>query len=689
MVSPTQSGMGVFRRVSFFLMVFALMGFLTWMFADLLWRVDVSVLNIALVLIFSVLSYPLCVGFWQAIIGFFSGLRERPPAMDQGGHRLPKPRSIAVNIPVYNEDIEMVLLRLKALYLSLKLTGQLDLFDFYLLSDSNRADSWVSEEYGWARLCRQLDAFDRIFYRRRKRNIHQKAGNLLDFCESWGRRYTYMVVLDADSLMDGGSLVTMAARMEADPKLGILQTIPLLTRARTRYGLLQQFANRLYGPLFSRGMNFWQGRKGNYWGHNAIIRVDPFIRHCALPDLPGRPPLGGKILSHDFVEAALMVKAGYAVRMDTSIGGSFEEGPPDALDSAMRDRRWCQGNLQHFWLLFAEQLHWASKLHFINGIFAYAGSLLWLLFLTLSTALAFEWEKSRLTLIPVHGTSPVGSLSIGAHALLLFGLVMSILILPKLLGYSHAALSPSLRGRFGGFVALTSMAAGEFVFSTLLAPVMMVFHSSFVLLTLSGKGIGWATQTRDHHGLAWWPALRSLRLHTASGLLLLLLSLQIGWKPMLWLSPIWAGLLLSVPLVVLSSRPARGWAARRFARASQSSAIEDQLTSGIINNDSTMAFFTDSADGFQNAVVDPMFNSIHVSILRETHAEETGIAVPEQSFFKLDPAGISPQRLFNLLESEASMRKLHHMVWRLSEGDLHPVWQRTIERYTLKPIFAP
>jgi membrane glycosyltransferase len=266
---------------------------------------------------------------------------------------------------------------------------------------------------------------------------------------------------------------------------------------------------------------------------------------------------------------------------------------------------------------------------------------------------------------------------------------MSILILPKLLGWLGAVLSPRTREQFGGGRSLTWMTASEMLFSTFLAPVMMIFHSSFVLLTLSGKGIGWAAQKRDQHGLAWRPAFRSLRLHTATGLLLLLLSLQIGWIPVFWLSPIWSGLLLSVPLVVLSSRPARGWAARRFSRASGNSAIEEQMESGILTNDSGMAFFTESADGFQNAVVDPVFNSIHLSILRETHTGEAGVPVPAADFFRMDPNDISPERLIKMLESEACIQSLHHVVWRLSENDLHPVWQRTIERYTLKPIFSP
>ena len=273
----------MFRKGGFFLLVLLTMAAFTWMFADLLWRVDFSFLKFILVIIFSLLSYPLAIGFWQSMAGLLAGAGKPVPA---DLSRLPGERSVAVNIPVYNEDIETVLARLEVIYRSLERTGRLELFDFYILSDSNNPDKWIAEEFGWARLCRKLEAFDRVFYRRRRRNVHQKAGNLLNFCESWGRRYKYMVILDADSLMSGEAMVRLAAQMEDNSRLGILQTVPTLTRSRTRYGIMQEFANRVYGPVFARGMAFWQGSKGNYWGHNAIIRVEAFIRHCALPDLP-------------------------------------------------------------------------------------------------------------------------------------------------------------------------------------------------------------------------------------------------------------------------------------------------------------------------------------------------------------------------------------------------------------------
>lgn len=678
------------RRIIFHGLVLTTMGILTWVFADLLWRIDFSALKAVLVVTFSLLCYPLASGFWQCTIGFFGSLSEKRPELDKpfapGGLEEP---FVAVNIPVYNEDIEAVLTRLRTLFLSLQETGQLAAFDFYLLSDSTNPDNWVLEEYGWARLCRQLGSFDRIFYRRRRRNLHQKAGNLLDFCESWGRRYKYMVVLDADSLMDGQALVSMTAQMEANSRLGILQTIPLLTQAQSRYAMLQQFANRVYGPLFARGMAFWQGAKGNYWGHNAIIRVEPFIRHCALPDLPGRPPLGGKIFSHDFVEAALMVKAGYEVRMDTVTSGSYEEGPVDLLDSATRDRRWCQGNLQHIWLLFAEQLHLTSKLHFINGIFAYMGSFLWMLFLVITIALAFEWEKSQLSLIPVHGSFPLGALSIGQHTALLFSFVLLLLVLPKLYGWLTVVLSTRRRRQFGGVRAVTCVAALEILVSSLLAPVLMVFHARFIVLILFGKGISWTAQTRNHEGLSWRSAFPALRLHTVTGLLVFLVALRVDLQFILWLSPIWIGLLGSVPLAVWSSRRSHGAYASRFISATESSKIEKAYRINQRDENLGLSFFAQTGNGIQNVVVDPILNAVHLSLLEESPVNDSTPAPSlDEAFFKLDPRKLDRDKMLRLLESPDAIRNLHRQVWRLTEKSLHPEWQAAIERYTLKPVFT-
>ena len=205
-----------------------------------------------------------------------------------------------------------------------------------------------------------------MFYRRREKNTSRKAGNIADFVSRWGGAYKHMVVLDADSLMSGRTIVRLAAAMEADPDAGVIQTLPLVINRNTLFARVQQFAARIYGPVIAVGLSEWMGHDGNYWGHNAIIRTEAFAAHCGLPDLRGRPPWGGHIMSHDFVEAALMRRAGYAVYMLPTLGGSYEESPPSLIDLSTRDRRWCQGNLQHIRILFGKGFHWASRQHFLT-----------------------------------------------------------------------------------------------------------------------------------------------------------------------------------------------------------------------------------------------------------------------------------------------------------------------------------
>ena len=150
------------------------------------------------------------------------------------------------------------------------------------------ADICVAEQQAWLDVCREAKGFGKIFYRRRRRRVKRKSGNLDDFCRRWGGDYKYMVVLDADSVMSGECLTSLVRLMEATPDAGIIQTAPRASGMDTLYARMQQFATRVYGPLFTAGLHFWQLGESHYWGHNAIIRMKPFIEHCALAPLPGK-----------------------------------------------------------------------------------------------------------------------------------------------------------------------------------------------------------------------------------------------------------------------------------------------------------------------------------------------------------------------------------------------------------------
>ncbi len=352
----------------------------TWMFASGIPSgsiVSGSVLTLLFVLLFSTIAF----SFWMAILGFIRRLLLLPKraasnhiAYSTVWRRRVKPVTTAILVPVYNEDPQDVYAGVLAMRRSLIERCSGDGFAFFILSDTNNAEIAVQEEMLWAQVVEDDNSTVPIYYRRRTENKGRKAGNLEDFCVRWGRAYTYMIVLDADSLMDGATMQAMVDRMESKAQLGILQVPPVPINRLTWFARLQQFAANLYGPVFTEGLHAWASEEGNYWGHNAIIRIEPFMHHCGLPTLPGQAPLGGEILSHDFVEAAMMVRAGWGVELATDLGGSYEECPTNLLDYAIRDQRWCQGNLQHGRLVLSEGFHPTSRFHMGMGVLSYASS---------------------------------------------------------------------------------------------------------------------------------------------------------------------------------------------------------------------------------------------------------------------------------------------------------------------------
>ncbi len=300
----------------------------------------------------------------------------------------------AVVMPIYNEAPSRVFGAMQAIIEDIERTGLGSAFDYIFLSDTTDANVWIAEERAFIAMRERLPCA-RVYYRRRRKNSSRKAGNIADFVTRWGGHYPHMLVLDADSVMSGDAIVRLAAAMEADPDSGIIQSLPLVINRNTMFARLQQFAARITGPVLAAGLTAWMGRDGNYWGHNAIIRTRAFADHCGLPDLPGKPPFGGHILSHDFVEAALIRRAGYSVYMLPTLGGSYEEGPPSLIDLAARDRRWCQGNLQHARIIGAKGFVWATRQHFATGIMGYLASPLWMAQLLVGIVLVLQSHYIR------------------------------------------------------------------------------------------------------------------------------------------------------------------------------------------------------------------------------------------------------------------------------------------------------
>jgi membrane glycosyltransferase len=523
--------------------------------------------RVSLPLFFALIAW-ISGAFWTAIAGFVIRVTGADPAALSAAKvgDAPLRGRTALIICVYNEDVARVSAGIDAIWTSLSRESEGKSFDLFILSDTRKLEVAAAEEAAWRALVERHGAQNRIFYRRREKNHAKKAGNVADFVRNWGGAYDYMVVLDADSVMSGKSLVTLSRLMDANPGIGIIQTLPMPSGCETMFARMIQFAARLNSPMLSSGLSYWQLGESNYWGHNAIIRVRAFAAHCALPKLPGAEPLGGEILSHDFVEAAFMRRAGYGVWLVPDLEGSWEQLPTNVIDYASRDRRWAQGNLQHLRVLPARGLHWLSRVHLVTGVMSYASSPMWFAVLVLSSIVACVdavrgyqyFEPGAYTLFPSWPESRTVEIS----GLLLITLVL--LLLPKALGAALAFRDRGLLAGFGGPWRLSASLLAEQIFSMLLAPAMMLFHSWFVVRTLTGKSVSWDAQSRSDRGLSLGESYARHKWHLAIGLIWGTVVLLLAPKFIWWMAPVLIGMLVAIPLAVLTSRTSLGRSLRRL-----------------------------------------------------------------------------------------------------------------------------
>ncbi|HVU32317.1 MAG TPA: glucans biosynthesis glucosyltransferase MdoH [Opitutaceae bacterium] len=689
------------RRFLFFSGIFGVTSLATWFMADLLWRNGLTTVELVLLILFVILFAHIAVGFCTALVGFYvlnrGGDSSRITATFSADDD-PALASTAIIMPVFNEDVSRVFEGLRVVFRSVQETGKLEHFDFFVLSDSNQPNQWIQEEVAWLELCKQVGGFGRIFYRKRRIGINKKAGNVADFLRRWGRRYRYMVVLDADSIMTGRALVQLVAMMEKNPQIGIIQTAPRIVNGETLFARMQSFASRLYSPLFLAGLNYWQQHEGNYWGHNAVIRVQPFIEHCALPDLPGTEPFGGRILSHDFVEAALMRKAGWGVWLAGDIEGTFEEGPPTLIDSAKRDRRWCQGNLQHTWLLTARGFLPANRFHMLMGVMGYVSSPLWLLFLLVSTIHVFAQVTSPapgVALRPEDYTSVFGYEVEVPEALTLFAFTLLLLFLPKVLSVIVTFRDRETVRRFGGRRTLLTSAFAETAVSVLLAPINMAFNSKFVLTTLLGQGVSWVTQRRgaEADGTDWREAILTHGGHTLFGIVWGVSSYIISPAFFWWLSPVIAGFVLSIPLSIILSKAALGRAARSvgvFVTPEETAPPYElrRLQQNLSECYRHLPPFAPlRADyGLLQAVLDPYVNALHVALLRQRRQTEEArewFAQLRQRLLYDGPGGLTVKEKMALLMDAESMIALHRELWNTPADALAEWWRLAMRQYNV------
>ena len=568
------------RRWVFASLVSTTTALATLMMLDIVGAAGITVLEVVILALFVPTFAWITVSFWNAVLGFALGMLRRdpltlrpvpdpgaPPSPDAPPVRsdaaaTPLTTRTALVMPAHNEDAALIMGGLRAMMRSLDQTGQAEHFDIHLLSDTTDDAHARDEEAAWRALRAEAVRPHRLHYRRRRDNVGRKAGNIAEFCARCAGEYDFIVVLDADSVMAGSTIVELVRVMEANPQAGLLQTVPIPARQTTLFGRFVQFAAALYSPMLAAGQSFWQGDAANYWGHNAIIRMQPFVDHGRLPVLPGRPPLGGPVLSHDFVEAALLRRAGWGVYLLTDLEGSWEEVPGNIPDFAKRDRRWAQGSIQHLRLLRLRGLHPVSRIHFAMGAMGYLSSVLWLLMLLASTAYVLVPSLSASVLVAPTSAAEVGLPLMLPTVAPLLAVTAGILFLPKLLGILLAA--SHRRAHFGGIPSLVGSGLLETLFSVLVAPLMMLFHTRFVLGIVTGHDVVWGPQQREGRRISWKEAARVTAAATTVGAAWAGVTLALSPPFFLWLTPIFAGILLGTPLVRWTSLASRGRALERL-----------------------------------------------------------------------------------------------------------------------------
>jgi membrane glycosyltransferase len=495
------------------------------------------------------------IGFWNALAGFMLMRTASDPAtavcppLANVDDRAPITARTAILSCIRNEDVDIVGRNLDLIVDDLIGTGDGHLFDVFVLSDSDWPEIIAEEEVRVAALAERWRGRIEVSYRRRRDNAGFKAGNIRDFCLSHAADYDFMLVLDADSLMSADTITRMVRVMQATPDLGILQTLMVGLPTASAFARPFQFGMRLGMKSYSLGSAWWQGDAGPYWGHNALIRSAPFTAHCELPELPGRGPLAGWVLSHDQVEAALMRRAGYGVRVMPVENGSWEENPTTLTEFIRRDLRWCQGNLQYLKLRGMNGLHPISRVHLGLAVLMFVSSPAWVALMTLGT-LRTGFDDGPIY-EPVSGQ-------------MLLILVLTMIFAPKLATLADLLMSPMKRRRFGGGGRLLTGTAAEITFSTLMAPIMAIAHTVFMAGLLFGRAVVWGPQRRAVHRIGVGQALRRLWPQTLVGVAAAGWLAAYGAGGAIFFSPFFAGALLAAPIAVLTALPSLGLALARI-----------------------------------------------------------------------------------------------------------------------------
>ena len=535
------------RRLAFWAPIALATGLGVWLAIDTTAEVD-SVLRWPLIALLSLNVLYLALTGVPALIGVVLHFAGRKLVTAGGASGLSR---TAILMPVHKEDPRPVFAAIEAMA---REVAELDLgvVDLFVLSDTQDPAMAAAEQAAFDALVARMPATPTLRYRRRPNNAGRKVGNLAEFCERWGDDYDYMLVLDADSLMGGSAIARLVGLMDANAKAGMIQTVPYPVGRETLFARLQQFSARMYTPLLVEGLTFWQQADGNYWGHNAIIRIAPFRAHCGLPVLPGREPWGGEILCHDVVEAGLMRGAGWDVWVLPEVLESYEAVPVNLVEYGSRERRWCQGNLQHSGVIGLGGFRPVGRFHLGYGIAHYAAGPLSALFLALASLDAVMGGGFAAAML--QGPGGIGLVLLGAT--LLYGGKIASLV---------AVLSDVAESRrFGGRLAVLGGAVLEQLAAFSISAMLMAFYTAYVVELVSGITVRWDTQSRDDRGVSWREAWARMRLPSWAGLAWLAMLPAMPAAVWPWTLPLALGLVAACPLTVWSSRVRLGALARRF-----------------------------------------------------------------------------------------------------------------------------
>lgn len=489
-------------------------------------------------------------GFWNAVLGLWllHGTRHAreavAPYTAAAGAGPPLAARTAVLMTLRNEAPERAIRRLEIVKSSLDATGEGAAFSYFLLSDTDKPEIAAAEEKAVADWRARDHGAEHIVYRRRARNDGYKAGNVRDFCEVYGGDFELMLPLDADSLMTGAAIIDLVRIMQTHTEIGILQSLVVGAPAASPFSRIFQFGMRLGMRTYTMGQAWWTGDCGPFWGHNALVRLAPFRDHCRLPVLPGGPPFGGHVLSHDQVEAVLMRRAGYEVRVMPFESGSYEDNPPDVLEFIRRDVRWCQGNLQYLKLLAMPDLRPVSRFQLVWAILMFIGVPAW---------------TGMIALLPLAALEAQGTQDFPApSAKALYVTFLALYLAPKIAGAIDALLRRGEAARFGGTLRFLSGAAIELVFSFLQGAISTIHTSIFMIGLLFGRTVVWSGQQRDAQGLTWRGTARALWPQTLFGVLVTTALAVISPTVLLWSLPLTAGYILAVPFALVTASPALG-----------------------------------------------------------------------------------------------------------------------------------